>query len=387
MAERNLESNIVLQTVLPQPKGNGFEALHRQLGKIESKLLKLSDREYKIKVTLDDGGLSASNLKVTSTLKKAGAEAKKQTQEVSNAVYQMGDKMQSATGDMLTNIRTAITATEKGVKKVITETREDVSNRLQSKRQFTETPTGFKQVESVTDLAAKQRLKDQKASDPAVIAARNQAITNKATLDDYKQTIRLIQQEEKQNGKTLENTKKQQKKQEEDLNKITNRAVLEDYKNTGKVLQNEAKQQKKQEEDLNKITNRAVLEDYKNTGKLLTKEASDQKKQQADLNKITNRAVLQDYKQTGRLLVQESKEQAKAAILASNQAAARQVIQGARGEGFVRQEPTSQRFNTKTGRLEQVEEFKRVTVNALKGYTVEIIKANAATGEFNPVDL
>ena len=123
MAERNLESNIVLQTVLPLPKGNGFQSLHSQLNKIETKLTKLTDRDWKIKVTLDDGGLSASNIRVTSTLKKTAKQAGKEAGK--EAVSAFNQELDSAKAGLLTRIRETPKATIK--------TREGVSGGLQSR--------------------------------------------------------------------------------------------------------------------------------------------------------------------------------------------------------------------------------------------------------------
>ncbi|NOJ28253.1 MAG: hypothetical protein DA330_09615, partial [Nitrososphaera sp.] len=293
---------------------------------------------------------------------------------------------------------------------------ENVTGGIQKKISRKETEDGIETTKIEKDLAAKQRLAQQKENDPAVIAARNQKITDAAILSDHKLQGRILLQQQREQERDLLSSAKQQKKQQEDLDKITNRAILEDYKSSGKLIAQEAKQQKKQQEDLDKITNRAILEDYKSSGKLIAQEAKQQKKQQEDLDKITNRAILEDRKNTERLLTQEVRQERKRqqeldritnkAVLDDHRNQGRILLQQRReqeqqqaqqrnrravtaevnrlqGDGFILGAPPSRTYNRRTGQFEEIQELKKITGNALRGYQVEVVKANLVTGQFN----
>lgn len=178
MDPSKIESNIVLQTVLPQPKGKGFESLHSQLNKIEKKLERLSAKEYTIKVKLDDSDLSRSNLKIVSTLKDAGKQAASAVKQAGDAI---NDELRAATaamrqsfsqGGQLTRSRTVQRRTKDGFSSSTTDTREDIGSGLQTKSQITTDAKGVRQlVEETKDLAAAEAILEKKRQER--LAKRN----------------------------------------------------------------------------------------------------------------------------------------------------------------------------------------------------------------------
>lgn len=64
---QRIESNIILQTLIPKPRGDGFASIHSSLNKLEKKLTDLTSREWKVKITLDDSELRRLGLRGAST--------------------------------------------------------------------------------------------------------------------------------------------------------------------------------------------------------------------------------------------------------------------------------------------------------------------------------
>lgn len=459
----NLESNIILNTQLTQPKGKGFESLHNQLQKIERKLERLTQRDWQIKVRLDDSGLSSANLKIVDQIKGATKAAKDAMREMQGAQESL--KPPSSSAGPVTKYGTNRKVTKDGIVETSRRTEEGASGGFITTRKTKYDSSGnIKEIdENLVDIAAKKEADKQKEQEKwyGKMRTNSQKLAEQINSKEVDLRLKSRQEEEDAAKKNyMTNLKFNSRLMEEQMNqeaakeKSAESDAQKKYKNALKfnsqILADQQRQQEAEAAASDQTTrknyttklkfNSQVMEEQRRLAesdaaaieaaekkKFMTKlkfnsrvlefqqnmaDSLAKKQSASDAKELasTEKKYMTNLKFNSRVMADQDKdrqasekkdeisrrrtysknlrfnsrvmaEQENAASAQSNRETVAHAVNELPGRGFTRR-PSSHSFNTKTGQLEETQKFQRVTGSIFRGYQVEVINANTATGKF-----
>jgi TP901 family phage tail tape measure protein len=324
-----IESNIVLQTEIPVPKGDGFGRVHAYLEKLDKKLQKITGQEYKIKINFDESAIERLGYTLKRKIKKAEDIISGKTGSGGGGGGGLGAGLSSPSGGgELTQVRRIQKVGKKGVSTNITGTTEDSGAGVNRVTRVTENAAGeiTRIEETETNVAAKERAEQKKR--------------------DQKKAAAL-------------------EKEERDTNLRREAAAARLHKNTT-LAGKEAELARIFEQDAvvakshfqNFLQDQKVLEDL-----------------ERERERIHNRAGRREHREQTKRLQGD-------ATLTRNRQITRTAVNEAIDSGAKELDPKLV-FNRKTGNVEEVLRFQKITGNVLTGYKVQLLEANIEQGKFN----
>lgn len=386
MAEEFLQSNIVIATKFTRPETGELKTIHNALASIEKKLISLTTKTWKIKLELDDADLKKYNFKLqqVSTGKATGPTPAPAPTRPSPPPPPTGPRPQPGTpsfGGPISGATTSRRVTEvfKEVEGVVTQT----SLERQAKRQ--EIIRGTLRTETaITD--------EIKNSSKATLEEVN-LLKQAQTLEEKRRVgagikARIQQQQERfaESGREIGEARGRgvvTRPSEWAFQSIqaSERAAIETRKVSDAARLKEIEAAQKM--DVVIATDHVKAERIKREQDIRIAEETDSiiagGHKKATLKSVDEEAAARKRAET-----REARAYAKQGIGAAEagqrRTSARMAAHDLEGEGFTRG-PSTRKYDTVTNQMTEIHNLTKVTGDAWHGYTVEIAKADEATGK------
>lgn len=326
----NLESNIILRTKAERPSGDGFKVVKKELGSIQSLLDVMTQREYIIKLRVD-----------ASELKKFGIDFGATRLGSTGAAQRSGRQVDvPSTGTGVLRARETVRASKKGP--IVTQ--EEVRQQIQGLEQLTETVTakagvGVQKIQKeALDLVEKERIAREKKLAIEVAALKIQQEQN-----------RLLRGAESKVRENLQSGRSEFL----GLSSAERRSVRDQERSL--------RDQRRADEEKARTAAKSALD------KDLRDQARIKERHEGYVRGVAIRSADQSANEI------KTREQ---------QRQIRQRLNQLNDQGF-QPHAEHRQFNRRTGSFDEIVELRKVSGSVLRGYQVEVARANVSTGKFS----
>lgn len=412
MAEQILESNIIIKTKVERPNREGFRLIHSSIDSINKKLTKLTTTPWVIKLAIDDSDLKRYKLQAA-----AGGGVSSGKPPGSLGTGSVGGIPGGAAGAGILSRRT----TETSENVVLEEKRRKILNEQQVTETKITDAAGERNKNILEELSLKEKvltadkrrrvednLRTREAQRQAKLAEEGRQLGRVArqsvTLGQFPPTmesgggsrigsmfeqIAAAEREGVARRKVLLAEAAKTHREEVQLAQKRDAIIAAGHKKTtiqqidterklkAQAAQQELRMLQARDAQAAAAHKRSVLkqvdEDRKLRQQALFAPISNQRREDERMSREAEAQARQRRAREYREAAAEQKRQAK-------QVGVEGVVQDALGRGFV-ERPDTRVFDAATGQMQRTRNLVRQTGNAFTGYTVEVLRANEATGK------